>query len=288
MIALLAIGVGGLAVVALGRAAWRAGSTGRVRDLAPRGQRRLPRALRVRLLDALDAADVAVTPEDAVRIWLASLAGAALVGAALAPPLGLVVAVAVGVGAPAALVAARVRRDRRLVAALPPLLEGVAAELRGGGTVTGALERLAGGPGSLGSDMAVLCGRTDLGSTPVDALEAWANERPLPGVAECAGALAIAWETGGKAAVALVNLGTALRERAGAVDEARALSAQTRASAVVIVAAPIAYLVFASIVDPGSVSTLVGTPVGWICLTVGLGLDGAAMAWMRRIMRSPG
>ncbi|HZJ27169.1 MAG TPA: type II secretion system F family protein [Acidimicrobiia bacterium] len=288
MIALVVICVGMLAAVELGRAARRADSAGRAHDLAPASKRLLPFSIRVRLADALAAADLAVTPEDAVRLWLSSLAGAALVGAALAPALGLVVGVAIGLGAPAALAAARVRRDRRLVNALPGLLDSVAAELRGGGTVTGALVRSGGGRGSLGSDMAALCARTDLGQTPVDALGDWANERPLPGVAECAGALAIAFTTGGRAAVALVNLAAALRERAGAVDEARALSAQTRASAVVIGVAPIAYLMFSSIVDPGSVGALVGTPIGWSCLVGGLALDAVAMAWMRRILRSPG
>lgn len=288
MIVLIVAVLGALAAVELGRAARRAGSTGRVRDLGPTSERFLPRPVRVPLLDALAAADLAVTPEDAVRIWLASLVGAAVVAAALAPALGFVVAVGIGVGAPVALAMARARRDRRLVGSLPDLLDSVAAELRGGGTVTGALVRSATGTGALSADMTALCARTDLGQIPADALGDWATRRPLPGVAECAGALAIAITTGGKAAVAVANLAAALRERAGAVDEARALSAQARSSAVVIGAAPIAYLVFASTVDPGSVSALVDSPIGWGCLLGGLTLDGLAMAWMRRILRSPG
>jgi tight adherence protein B len=178
------------------------------------------------------------------------------------------------------------RQGAALVASLPELLDQVAADLRSGGTVAGALDRFADGSGRLAPDVATIRSRTRLGLDLVDALNRWATERPNPGFADVAGALAIAATTGGRAATALTGLAASLRDRLACAADARALSAQSRASAVVVGAAPIAYLVFAAIVDPQSVSVLVGTTVGRVCLAVGLTLDAIAGLWMRRLLRT--
>jgi tight adherence protein B len=70
--------------------------------------------------------------------------------------------------------------------------------------------------------------------------------------------------------------------------EARSLSAQARLSAIVVGAAPLGYLAFAALVDPGSVTALVATGVGRVCLVLGLGLEVLAALWIRRILRSAG
>ena len=108
----------------------------------------------------------------------------------------------------------------------------------------------------------------------------------MAGVRAAAGALAVAASQGGRAAEAIDGLASSLRHRLDALAEARALSTQARMSAVVVGAAPIGYLAFASLVDPRSVSVLVGTGVGRTCLVVGLGLEGLAALWIRRIVRS--
>ena len=243
--------------------------------------------MRVRdpLARALAAADVALAPEDAVRLWAACTAAVGIVGWALAPALGLGAVLASVVGAPVMLRLAAGRRTALLVAALPGLLDDVAADLRSGGTVRSALDRVADGTGRLAPGLAVVRSRTRLGMDLVDALERWAGERPDPGFAEVAGALAVAATTGGRAATALTGLAASLRDRLAAEADARALSAQARASAVVVGVAPLAYVVFSAVADPGSVATLVGTPVGRACLVAGLGLDAAAGLWMRRLVR---
>ena len=91
-----------------------------------------------------------------------------------------------------------------------------------------------------------------------------------------AGALAVANTIGGRAADAIDGLASSLRHRLDASAEARALSAQSRLSAVVVGAAPIGYLAFSSLIDPGSVTALVGTGVGRVCLVLGLALEGLA------------
>ena len=104
--------------------------------------------------------------------------------------------------------------------------------------------------------------------------------------APAAGALAVATTVGGRAADAIDGLASSLRGRLDASSEARALSAQSRLSAVVVGAAPLGYLAFSSLIDPGSAAALVGTGVGRVCLIVGLALEGLAAVWIRRIVRS--
>jgi tight adherence protein B len=66
--------------------------------------------------------------------------------------------------------------------------------------------------------------------------------------------------------------------------EAHALSAQARISAFVVGGAPVAYLVFVSLADPGSLNVLLTTTAGQACLTVGLLLEGLAALWMRALL----
>ena len=171
---------------------------------------------------------------------------------------------------------------------LPAALERVAAELRGGGTVAAAVERLAYAGGAVGRDLHRVHVRTQLGLPLEDALAGWPQEHDAPGVRAAAGALSVAAAMGGKAADAIDGLARSLRHRLDAMAEARALSAQARLSALVVGAAPLGYLAFSSLVDPAAVTALVDTGVGRVCLVLGLGLEALAGLWIRRILGSAG
>jgi tight adherence protein B len=285
---LVVVAVGPPMCARLVLAARRAGAADRVRALGRHSRWRVPGRVRSRLAAALRDADVAWTPEESVEHWALAAAVAALVGVAVSPVLAVVAGVAVLIGGPVALVFARSRHERHFAGALPGALEQVAAELRGGGTVVGALERLTDHGGPVAGDLRRVTVRTRLGLPLVEALAGWPLEHDAPGVRAAAGALAVAVTMGGRAAEAIDGLASSLRHRLDAVAEARSLSAQARLSAVVVGAAPIGYLAFASMIDPGAVQALVGTGVGRACLVVGLALEGVAGGWIRHILRSAG
>ena len=48
--------------------------------------------------------------------------------------------------------------------------------------------------------------------------------------------------------------------------------------------APLAYVGFSALVDPGSLAVLAGSGVGRVCLVIGLALEALAALWMRRIL----
>ncbi len=278
--------VGAVVTVVLVTGARRAGAAAHLRRLRRRGSWRLPDRVRVPLGRGLDAAAVTASPESVVETWLVALVATVVVTVALAPGLAPVAATAVVVGAPVGLHVARSRADRRFGAALPGALERVASDLRGGGNVAGAVERLGRSESPVARDLARVHARTRLGLGLVDALGTWPEERDQPAVRAAAGALAVAATLGGRAADAIDGLASSLRHRLDASAEARSLSTQARLSAVVVGAAPLGYLAFAALVDPRSGGALTGTGVGRVCLVVGLALEALAALWIRRIVRS--
>ena len=285
----LLLGVAGpLVCAALITAGRRAAAADRVRALGPPRRWRVPGRWRAPLERALLDADVALEPESAVECWTIAVAGVGLLFAAVAPGMAVPAALAVVVAGPVGLRLARSRRERRFAVGLPAALEQVAAELRGGGTVAAAVERLSESGGAVAVDFRRVHVRTRLGLPLADALAGWPPEHDVPGVRAAAGALSVAAALGGPAAEAIDGLAASLRHRLDAAAEAHSLSAQARLSAVVVGAAPLGYLAFSSLVDPGSVTVLVSTGVGRVCLVVGLGLEVLAALWIRRIVRSAG
>jgi tight adherence protein B len=288
VLTLVLVIVGPLTCAWLLAAGRRAAVADRARSLGPRSRWRVPERVRGKLLDALRDADVTSTPEEAVEYWGIAAAAVALLALALSPVLAVPAVLAVAVSGPVALVLARSRHERAFTAALPAALEQVAAELRGGGTVAVAVERLATGSGPAAADFRRVHARTQLGLPLAEALAGWPAEHDAPGVRAAAGSLAVATSMGGRAADAIDGLASSLRSRLDAVAEARSLSAQARMSAVVVGAAPIGYLAFSALVDPGAVTVLFDTGVGRVCLVVGLALEALAGLWIRRILRSAG
>jgi tight adherence protein B len=275
------------AAIGTGIAFWllRASRRYRVLDrVRTRPARRLPPWFLGRLEPALDRAAIEVPAEHVVELWVAAAIGVAVLAVPIDVRLAAAAAGAVVAGGPVALYLLRERRARAVAAAVPVLLEHVASELRAGGTVATALAWIGRDPGPLRTDFARLGTRLDLGASLPDALDAWARERPGAAVRSSSGALAVAHDVGGRAADALDSLATSVREQAGIVAEAHALSAQARYSAIVMTLGPIAYLAFTAIVDRRTVSALLGTTAGRCCALAGVALELAGATWMRRVL----
>ena len=117
------------------------------------------------------------------------------------------------------------------------------------------------------------------------ALDAWARRARDPAERLAATALALAAATGGPQAQAVDAAARAVRDRISATAEVAAHSAQARLSATVIASLPVVFVAWTLLADHRTAATLLGTPVGWLCLTVGLGLDAAGLVWVRALVR---
>ncbi len=285
-----------LSVVAIVLARVRGSRTrGRARQLgvvgAPIGQ-----AHPSRLDHEVARLGLAVEPVAVAGGWLA---GAVLIGAwssAIGAGLvGLVVVetvyVACSLGARATLLG---RLDRRRDAAVAPVLEAVARELRIGATLPEAVRHVASRPGPLADDLQGVCRRADLGLGWASAIRGWGQEASRKPVRSTSGfgssasasaALALAHAVGGPAAGPLDALATRLRRRQAVAAEVMALSTQGRWSAWVVVLIPVGTLVLMAVADPATAAALTTTGIGRGCLIGGLALDALGAGWMRTIIR---
>lgn len=237
------------------------------------------------LAPRLVAAGVVADSSSVWQGWLLAGAGTtALAALAGGPALAVVVAVAALTGPPAALLACSGRADRLLEGALPELFEAMARSLRSGVSLRQAVEEAAGAPGLLGRDLRLVAGEVAAGVSLLTALDGWGRRRPLPGVALAVSALGLGVETGGAHARALDGVAATLRARSAVAGEVRALAAQARLSAVVIVLAPLGFSALAAATDERTAAFFV-TPLGLACLAGGLALDALAALWMHRLSR---
>jgi len=178
------------------------------------------------------------------------------------------------------------RRDRRELAEhLPEVVEALARSVRSGSSIRGAITATAtGATGAAGRDLVHLAARLDHG-TPLNAvLDEWRHRRSdVRDVALVTVALRIAADAGGSVAQALDGVADTIRGEQHLRAEIRALASQAEASALLVALLPLAFGFIAGAADPSTITFLVSTPVGLVCLAGGVALDAGALVWMRRI-----
>lgn len=175
------------------------------------------------------------------------------------------------------------RRDRAFEAGLPEVLEGVARHLRAGGSLAQAIAAVEPEePPELVEEWRRVV-RDMPAKGAVAALDHWAG-RGRPSVRLAAAALALAAETGGSPARAVDGVAATLRSRLALADEVRALASQARASAAVIVVAPLAFGALAGATDDRT-ARFFASPAGTVVLVAGVVLDLVGAAWMARLCR---
>lgn len=179
----------------------------------------------------------------------------------------------------------RRRELRRIDDGLPELLDGIARALRSGASLPQAFAEGCTRADDVVRASLVDAGRAlELGSGLAGALERWAMRYPTPSVRLTVAALTLGLEAGGTTAQAVDAVASRVRDRLLLAREVAASTAQARASVAVLVAAPPFAAVVLGGVDQRSVGFLVGSPAGWLLLTVALALDGVGWWWMRSLI----
>lgn len=179
----------------------------------------------------------------------------------------------------------RVRRWRRGAdrTALPLVLELLARELRAGATVPVALRTIA-DTEPAASSLRPVVERVDRGARVGDELDRWAAALGSTDAELARSVLRLGLRTGAALADSLDRVAATIRDRIELDDELRALTSQSRASASILAVAPAGFLLVIGLADPSMVAPLVTTPIGWLCLTAGVGLDACGFWWMRRLV----
>jgi len=237
--------------------------------------------------ERLDTADIAIDAHAAIWLWMASsLAGVIAVvtlgGAESLVP--VVFGAAVGAAIPAGWALSRGdRKSLRVMESLPEMLELLARSLRGGAGLHLALGDLAKSGNRAGQSLGPVLRRVEAGGRLGESLDQWVVELGHRDASVVRAVVLLGDSTGGSMAPALDRAAATIRERSALRDEIRALTSQSRASAMVIAASPVGFLAVVAVTDPKTSHVLFSTSIGRACLMGGLFLDGLGLLWMSRL-----
>jgi tight adherence protein B len=271
------LAAGALAILAV--LAARAGAWG-----SRQHEQRLTRLSRVDLAELF----VFIEPRRLVRLNLLALAALpAMVGLVTASLLLAAAAFAAVLVLPA-LIYRRLRRRRlrALQRQLPDAIAAIAASLRGGAGLWQALESVPRHqPKPVSQEFALVLRQHRLGMALDEALQGLALRSGLHDVRMLVATLAIARDLGGGLAEVLERLSQAVRRRVAMEDRIDALTAQGRMQGRIVGALPIVLGAVLYLMEPGPMSRLFLTPVGWLVLAVIAALEIVGALLIRRIVR---
>lgn len=175
-------------------------------------------------------------------------------------------------------------RSSRREEQLALLLDRIGWGLRSGASLPQAFASAADGlPDPLGAELRWTVTALGSGRPFEEALTLWSPPGADTPRALVVAALTVAARSGGASADALDGVAATIRDRQAVERETRALTTQARASAAVIVLAPIAFGLALAAGDQQVLRFLTSDPVGVTCLAAGLALDVVGGLWMGRI-----
>jgi tight adherence protein B len=176
------------------------------------------------------------------------------------------------------------RRMARLEAQLPDALELIARALRAGHSLSFGLQMVADEmPDPVGTEFGQAARQIALGLEPRAAISGIALRVRSTDVAFFVTAVLIQRETGGNLAEILENLAHVIRERFKLYGKVRALTAQTKMSANLLMVMPFAMVGLLYMVNPDYPSPLFETDGGRLLLIVAAGMLALGYALCRRL-----
>ena len=228
-------------------------------------------------------------PSTRERRRLAALgAGAAIVAGWLVG--GFAVALPLSVAGPGIAAWAISNRRRRYRAAversLPEVATAVADSLAAGRSLRASLPAAAAyldGPPAM--ELARLGAELDLGAGTAEAVAAWRGRMRSQRVDAFAAALLSQRLAGGDLAGLLRRFAAGAAERDRVAEDAKSATAQARFTGLLVVAMPTGGALFAELVQPGFLATLLGSPAAAILLALAAGLQAIGFVAIRRLSR---
>jgi tight adherence protein B len=162
----------------------------------------------------------------------------------------------------------------------------VSAAVRSGASLSQALGYAAGeSEPPVRADLERLVGDLEVGVPAERALERWREASPGPDVDLVVGALELHRRSGGELPAVLDQVTRSIRGRVSVAREVRSLTAQARLSAWILGLLPVGFFAFLWVTARSDVEGALGTPVGVMCLALGLLLEGGAVLWIRSLIR---
>ncbi|MBM7804934.1 tight adherence protein B [Geodermatophilus bullaregiensis] len=225
-------------------------------------------------------------PDFVVRTALAGMGLGLLGGLAGGPLAGLLLAAAAPLGAKALLSWRTGRRRAAFADQLDDSLQLMASSLRAGHSLLRAIDSVsqeASAPTS--EEFARIVNETRVGRDLSDALDEVGARMGSDDFTWVAQAIAIHREVGGNLAEVLDVVGRTIRERNAIRRQVKALAAEGKLSAVVLMSLPFGVSGFIALTNPGYVSAFTETPTGLLMLGVCVLLLVVGAFWLKKMVR---
>jgi tight adherence protein B len=199
---------------------------------------------------------------------------------------GIILGVPIGLAAPPLWLSRKVRKRRTaFLDRLPDSLQLVAGSLSAGYSLLQALDGVVQeGEEPIAGEFSRALATARLGVPIEDALDQVAERVDSPDFAWTAMAIRIQREVGGNLAEVLLTVGDTLRERAALRRQVRALSAEGRLSAYILLAIPTLFGMYEVLLRRSYVSVMWSNPIGIALMVATIVLMGVGFVWMRNVV----
>lgn len=237
--------------------------------------------------ERLQQAGLAIRPAEFIALHLLVVVVAGALAALASGALAIGVAVAVlAAFVPLAWLDSAIRKRREAFEEqLPDVLDLIAGSLRAGWGLQQAI--------GLVVEQSAEPAATEFNRVQAEARLGIPVEQALEKMAERLGseefrwtvaAIAVQRDVGGNLAEVLDIVARTMRERAQTRRQIRALTAEGRLSAIVLIALPFVELAALLLINPGYMSLLFTTPAGWAMSAIGVALMAVGIVWLNRVM----
>lgn len=236
---------------------------------------------------ALDRAGLNLRPGEFIVVAATGIIVATLTGLTIGGGFGALAFGALAAAAPRTVLKTLAERRRRAFAEqLEGTLQIIAGSLRAGYGLTQAVQTVAEeseSPTSVEFNRVVVENR--LGRTIEQSLHAMSSRMQNEDLEWVVEAIEIQHEVGGDLAEVLDTVTTTIRDRNQIRRQVKALSAEGRISAIILLALPFVIAGFISMISPDYLAELTGTAVGNLMLVVAALLMLAGGAWIKKIIK---
>ena len=140
-------------------------------------------------------------------------------------------------------------------------------------------------PSPTGQEFARVSVENQLGRTVEQSLRAMAGRMENEDLEWVVEAIDIQYEVGGDLAEVLDTVAETIRDRDQIRRQVKALSAEGRISAVILVTMPFAIAFLINMVSPEYLTELTGTGIGRVMIGAALVMIGIGAAWIKRIVK---
>lgn len=178
------------------------------------------------------------------------------------------------------------KRQAAFAEQLPDTIQSLAGSLRAGHSFLRAVDGLADeAEPPMSQEMRRVINETRIGRDLVDSLVTTSARMKSEDFLWTAQAVDTHREVGGNLAEVLENVNETIRERAQLARQVRAISAEGRISAAVLLCLPVVMLVALCFMNPTYASTFFTTPIGWLMLAAAALLLGVGAFWLSRLIK---